>query len=225
LAATIYDPLSFNARFPPNSIANDALSGLREHLLPARGTRMPALQKLSHLLRLADQGPALRAALAEEVAELLANWPSDFPPTMRGACEALLAKAAHDLDAATRARLRALFYSDPELVGRVLPCESAAQGLVETARQGGDLKLMLAALLGVGEKTAAQILGDETGVALAVACKGANMDRAAFSALAILARTGRDRIQAYAVLDAFDNVPADEAARVLRGWRTEQAAA
>jgi len=186
---------------------------------------MPALQKLSHLLRLADQGPALRAALAEEVAELLANWPSDFPQTMRGACEALLAKAAHDLDAATRARLRVQLCSDPDLTGRVLPRESAAQGLIATARQGGDLALMLAALLGVGEKTAAQILGDETGIALAVACKGANMDRAAFSALAILARPGRDRIKAYAVLDAFDNVPAGEAARVLRGWRTDQAAA
>jgi hypothetical protein len=186
---------------------------------------MPALQKLSHLLRLADQGPALRAALAEEVAELLADWPSDFPQTMRGACEALLVKAAHDVDAATRARLRVQLCSDPELAGRVLPRESAAQGLIETARQGGDLALMLAELLGVGENMAAQILGDETGVALAVACKGVNMDRAAFSALAILARPGRDRIQAYSVLDAFDTVPAGEAARVLRGWRDGQAAA
>ena len=66
---------------------------------------MAASQKLSHLLQLADQGPTLRAALAEEVAELLTNWPADYPQSMRGACEALLAKAAHDVDAATRARL------------------------------------------------------------------------------------------------------------------------
>ena len=66
---------------------------------------------------------------------------------------------------------------------------------------------------------AEQILEDETGAALAVACKGANMDRAAFSALALLTRPGRDRAHAFAVLDAFDNVPTSEATRVLRGWR------
>ncbi|HEY1877854.1 MAG TPA: DUF2336 domain-containing protein [Rhizomicrobium sp.] len=183
---------------------------------------MPALQKLSHLLRLADQGPALRAALAEEVAELLANWPSEFPQTMRGACEALLAKAAHDLDTDTRARLRVQLFSDPELAGRALPRESTAQDLIETARQGGDLAVTLAALLGVDEKRVAKILDDETGFALAVACKGAGLDRTAFSALAILAHPGRDRTQAYALLDAFENVAAGEAARVLRGWRDGQ---
>ncbi|HEY1877362.1 MAG TPA: hypothetical protein VGG66_07815, partial [Rhizomicrobium sp.] len=183
---------------------------------------MAASQKLAHLLQLADQGPALRAALAEEVAELLANWPSDYPLIMRGACEALLAKAAHDLDAATRARLRVQLYADPELAGRVLPRESTVQGLIETARQGGDPVVTLAALLGVDEKRVAQILDDNTGVALAVACKGAGLDRAAFSALTLLAHPGRDRIQAYAVLDAFENVRASEAARLLRGWREGQ---
>ena len=59
---------------------------------------MAASQKLSHLLQLADQGPALRAALAEEVAELLTNWPADYPESMRDVCEALLAKAARDVD-------------------------------------------------------------------------------------------------------------------------------
>ena len=67
---------------------------------------MPASQKLSHLLQLADQGPGLRAALAEEVADLLVHWPADYPQTMRAICETLLAKAARDVDAATRARLR-----------------------------------------------------------------------------------------------------------------------
>jgi hypothetical protein len=185
---------------------------------------MAASQKLALLLQLADQGPALRAALAEEVAELLANWPSDYPQTMRGACEALLANAAHDLDATTRARLRVLLCSDPQLARRVLPRKSTVQELIETARQGGNLAVTLATLLGVDEKRVAQILDDETGIALAVACKGAGLDRAAFSALAILAHVGRDRIQAYVVLDAFENVPASEAARVLRGWREGQAA-
>lgn len=179
---------------------------------------MTASQKLSHLLQLADQGPALRAALAEEVAELLLNWPSDYPQTMRGICETLLAKAARDLDAATRARLRVQLYSDPELTSRVLPRESVAQTLVAAARSG-DLRTVLADSLGLEPRMAQQILDDESGAALVVACKGAQIDRAAFSALALLTRPGRDRSGIYAVLDAFDTMPLSEATRVLRSWR------
>lgn len=183
---------------------------------------MAASQKLSHLLELADQGPALRAALAEEVAELLINWPLDYPESMRGACEALLAKAAHGVDAATRARLRVQLYSNPSLAARVLPRESSTQSLIEMARQGGNIIALLAELLGVDTGMATQILDDETGAALATACKGASLDRAAFSALALMAWPGRDRAHAYAVLDAFDNIPVTEATRVLRGWRGEE---
>ena len=39
--------------------------------------------RLAHLLELADKGPALRAALAEEVASLLVDWPNDCPLEMR----------------------------------------------------------------------------------------------------------------------------------------------
>src|SRR6478609_4628242 len=186
---------------------------------------MAASQKLSHLLQLADQGPALRAALAEEVAELLTHWPTDYPESMRGVCEALLAKAAHDVDAATRARLRVQLYSDPGPAHRVLPRECAGQALVEAARRGGDLTTALAENLGVDVRLAAQILDDESGASLALACKGANLDRAAFSALTLLARPGRDRLHAFAVLDAFDTVSTSEATRVLRSWRENQVAA
>lgn len=186
---------------------------------------MAASQKLSHLLQLADQGPALRAALAEEVAELLTAWPSDYPDSMKGVCEALLAKAARDVDPATRARLRVQLYSVPDLADRVLPRESAGAALIQAARRGDSLPDALAQSLGVDDKMALQILDDETGAALAVACKGANIERAAFSALALLVRPGRDRVHAFAVLDAFDNVPMSEATRVLRNWREGQAAA
>ena len=179
---------------------------------------MSASQKLSHLLQLADQGPALRAALAEEVAELLIAWPSDYPESMRTICETLLAKAARDVDAATRARLRVQLYSDPDLTARVLPRESVSQKLVTAARNGA-LQDALAESLGVELRMAQQILDDESGAALAVACKGSQIDRAAFSALALISRPGRDRASAYAVLDAYDTMPISEATRVLRGWR------
>src|ERR1700712_4760741 len=134
---------------------------MRQHVLP-KDIAMAASQKLSHLLQLADQGPALRAALAEEVAELLTAWPTDYPDSMRGVCEALLAKAARDVDDATRARLRVQLYSDPDLATRVLPRESVTQALIEAARRGEGLADTLAQSLGVDDKMAAQILADDT---------------------------------------------------------------
>jgi hypothetical protein len=182
---------------------------------------MPASQKLSHLLKLADQGPALRAALAEEVAELLTQWPDHYPESMRGVCEALLAKAARDVDTAARARLRVRLYADPELSARVLPRETPAHLLLDAARGGDDLCGKLAENLGLDAAMARQVLDDDSGMALAAACKGANLDRATFSALMLLGKPGRDQKSAYAVLDAFDNVPVSEATRLLRGWRED----
>ncbi|HEY0265540.1 MAG TPA: DUF2336 domain-containing protein, partial [Rhizomicrobium sp.] len=130
-----------------------------------------------------------------------------------------------DVDAATRARLRVQLCGDPALSARVLsPRESVSQLLVAAARDGGDLPALLADSLGVDARMAQQILEDETGAALAVACKGAGLERPAFSALALLVKPGRDRDHAFAALDAYDNVPVSEATRVLRGWRGEPAA-
>jgi hypothetical protein len=183
---------------------------------------MPASEKLSHLLELADQGPSLRAALAEEVADLLSAWPSDYPKSMREICEALLAKAARDIDAPSRARLRVQLYSQPRLAQRILPREAASQALVEAARSGKNLVKVLAETLGVDWHIADDILGDESGAKLAVACKGACMDRAAFSALALLTHTARDRSHAFVMLDTFDKVPVSEASRRLRNWQSEE---
>ena len=183
---------------------------------------MSASQKLSYLLELADQGPALRAALAEEVAELLTDWPPTYPQSMREICEALLAKAARDIDAATRSRLRVQLYSHPELAQRVLPRCSAAQTLIEAARSGKDLVPALATSLGVDRKVAGDILQDESGAKLAVACKGACMDRAAFSAVALLTHPARNRSHAFVMLDTFDTMPVSEACRHLRNWQCDE---
>ena len=128
-------------------------------------TPLARLTSFPHLLQLADQGPALRAALAEEVAELLTAWPADYPESMRGVCEALLAKAARDVDAATRARLRVQLYSDPDLSHRVLPRRSVPQALIRRPAGEGAARTALAQSLGVDDKMALQILDDETGAA------------------------------------------------------------
>src|ERR1700748_1811276 len=114
-----------------------------------RGFPMAASQKLSHLLQLADQGPSLRAALAAEVAALRTDWPADYPESVRQVCEALLAKAASDVDPATRARLRVQLYSDPELAARVLPRQSTSQIVIQAARGGDNVAISLATGLGV----------------------------------------------------------------------------
>jgi len=171
---------------------------------------MAASQKLSHLLQLADQGPALRAALAEEVAELLAAWPSDYPESMRAVCEALLAKATQDVDTTARARFREQLGFD--LPNRPPPREGGFQALIEAARTGENLPTALTQSLGIDGKMAAQILSDQSGAMLAMACKRANMDRATFSALALLTHPVRDRSQAFALLDAFDNGASQAAA-------------
>ena len=185
---------------------------------------MSAPQRLLHLLELADKGPAMRAALAEEVAELLTDWPADCPPQMRGPCEALLAQAARDVDADTRARLRVRLFADPELAARVLPRETR-RGLMEMLRGGREADMALAETAGIPKEKAAEILADDSGHALAVACKGAGIGRAAFSTLAMLTDHSHDAAKAYARLDMFDAVPTPEAVRQLRAWRETKLAA
>ena len=178
-----------------------------------------ASDRLSHLLELADQGPALRAALAEEVAELLTHWPDDCPQQMRGMCESLLAKCARDVEPAARARLRVQLHSDPGLSARVLPREPAGRILVEAARSGGNICDALAATLGLDNQTAAMILRDACGEKLAMACKGGGIGRAAFSALALTLHPCRDADAAFALLDRFDAIDMEEARGTLRAWR------
>jgi hypothetical protein len=72
-----------------------------------------AKARLTRLLDLADRGPSLRAALAEELIELLLDWPADTPPEMRATIETLLEKAARDLPQQARERLMARLENDP----------------------------------------------------------------------------------------------------------------
>jgi hypothetical protein len=186
---------------------------------------MSGPERLLNLLSLADQGPAMRAALAEELAELLTDWPADCPLEMRGSCEALLARAACEVDDDTRARLRIRLYADPALAARVLPREAQDKCLVDSARAGEKLDQRIARALGVSEHLASEILEDASGHSLAVAAKAIGLNRAAFSTLALLAQPGGDLGACYARLDAFDAITASEASRELRKWSDQQRAA
>jgi hypothetical protein len=79
-------------------------------------------------------------------------------------------------------------------------------------------------LLGLARGTADNILHDHSGHALAVACKGAHLGRATFSALAVLSEAGIALDAARERLSSFDSVPLTGAERLLDFWRTHKAA-
>ena len=177
---------------------------------------MSGTKRLAHLLALADQGPAMRAALAEEVAELLLAWPADCPIEMRKACEVLLARAADEVDDDAKARLRVRLHVDPALAAKVLPRESLNVMLLKAARSGEEVAPRLARALGLSEDRALEILCDESGQALAVAAKALGLNRAVFSSLVLLSCPLGDGNANIKRLDAFDKVSAAEASRKLR---------
>jgi hypothetical protein len=199
-------------------------------------------ERLNHLLELAAQGPTGRAALLGELADLLLDWPADYAIAMRAPFEALFEKTAREADAPSRAAIAARldgheelpvsllneFYFDApdELRARILARNEALESedraageidgaaLVEAARTlNGAFKDRFAHMLALHDTVARAILGDASGQSLAVACKGAGLDRAAFSAIVLL--TSHDPAR----LSHFDAVPQAGAERMLDFWR------
>jgi hypothetical protein len=170
--------------------------------------------RLAHLLELADKGPTLRAALVEELAELLTVWPSDCPQDMRDPCEALLTRAAREVDETVRAALMLRLSADPALAARVLPGANLAPTLIEMARAGLDIRARLAEALNLSRPRIEEILATHHG--LAAICKGLGLSRTVFSTLAMLMNGEGDVAECYARLDRYDAVTAHDAARSLQ---------
>ena len=185
---------------------------------------MQATLRLGELLRLADRGPAIRAAVAEEVAELLIDWPGDCPIAMRSACESLLAKAAREVDHTVLARLRTRLRDFPDLAAFVLPPEDIHRRLIEVARGGGDITAELARVFNLPRARIKTILSDRSGRALAIACKGRGLSRASFSVLVVLMSGQGPAAKIHIRLDCYDTIDAPEAEQLLRGWRDSAAA-
>ena len=212
-----------------------------------------AKERLCHLLLLAEEGPARRAALAGELADLLLDWPGDCPAALRPPVVALLEKTVRETDDDTRARLAARLGGHGELpLGLVnefylsAPARVRREILMRNELAGGDGDNMAApnaaflvaaardakthdfierfgAAFAIAPRTAQTILSDSSGEALAVLCKGAHLDRASFSALALLKGAhGADR---QAQLAAFDTVPQHAAERLTQHWRWHTAQA
>lgn len=202
-------------------------------------------ERLSHLLELAAQGPEQRAALAGEVADLLLDWPAQYPGAMRDTFEALLQKIAREMKYGARIQLAARFEgrSDASLallnelflaastdMKDVILTRNAAAGdsgfvsiddgaLLDAARARQDLAEALTRATGVPQAIAAEITVDTSGRSLVTVCKGANVNRATYSALIVLAGPARSPEDNFPLLQVFDRVPASGAARLLAFWR------
>jgi Uncharacterised protein conserved in bacteria (DUF2336) len=207
--------------------------------------------RLKRVMELAEgPAPQERAALALELCNLLADWPMKYPSAMREPFETLLEKCLRQADGDTRAHVAAriaaraetplpllneLFFDAPanaktDIVRRNAAInghqinDAADEASVIAAARGskGDaFAADFARLLGIAPATAKRILSEPSGEALAVACKGAHLTRAAFSALAVL--LAPDAAAREPRLAAFDSVPQDGADNLVRYWRSEAA--
>ena len=206
-----------------------------------------ARERLSHLLALAAEGPRERQELIDELADLLLNWPSDCPAAMRTPVAALLENTVREADEATRATLAArlgghaelpldlvneFYLCAPKAVRREILARNErdlrahipapvhdASSLIAAARAaaGKDFENIFGAMLHIAPKTAEAILADETAESLAVLCKGAQLNRAVFSSLALLRFNGGGDVSAR--LCAFDGVPMHAAENLTSYWQ------
>lgn len=200
-------------------------------------------ERLCHLLELAAQGPEQRAALAGEVADLLLDWPAQYPDAMRATFGALLEKIVREVDMPASAALAARFEgredfplsllnefflaASPAMQDAILTrndAEGARQAVVldgdallSAARTAGDFAPALARIAAVPDGMAQSIARDAR--ALAALCKGAGINRATFSAMAILTGPVRSVHENFAMLTVFDAVPENGAAHLLAFWR------
>ncbi len=102
--------------------------------------------------------------------------------------------------------------------------DEAALVTAARSKQPDQFTEAFASLLGIARNTADRILHDHSGRALAVACKGAHLGRATFSALAVLSEAGMPLNAARERLSSFDSVPLTGAERLLDYWRSHKAA-
>jgi hypothetical protein len=211
-----------------------------------------AKERLLHLVSQATGGQVARAFLVGELADLLLDWPKDCPDGMRPPVLALFERLVREIGQESRAQLAERFGAHSELPLDLLnefflaaPAQMRREILMRNEAANDDAQVEalgdLAALMQaarderardfpgraaeefhIGSDTAGAIFADPTGEALAVLCKGAHLDRAMFSALAILRVAGGS--DADKKLGAFDDVPQHAAERLTHHWQAHRPA-
>ena len=198
-----------------------------------------AKERLGQLLGLA----AARqwSPLARELGDLVLYWPSDYPDAMRPPVVALFETSLREADGETQslmasrmagrsdiplklmnvlylaaaAPLRREILMRNELEGDA-PSAMVVDGpaiLAAARAKSGDFTGALSRLTGLPRRVAAAILTDPSGEPLAVLCRGVGLDRASFSAIALL------RGAAGLPLAVFDTVAPKATAHLVADWR------
>lgn len=203
-----------------------------------------AKEQLGHLLVLVAERQW--TPLARALTDLILHWPEDYPEAMRGPMAALLETALREVDEPLLAELAPRFAGRSDVPLKVLnllylsapapqrreilmrnalenPQDAAvapADGAhILTAARNGARDFLAAFAIGAGlpRKTAQAVLSDTSGEALAVLCRGAGLDRAMFSAIAVL--KGPRGMP----LSAFDTVAPNAASHLVADWRKTNA--
>ena len=200
---------------------------------------LAAKERLGQLLGLA----AARqwSPLARELGDLVLYWPPDYPDAMRPPIVALFETSLREADGETQ-RLMAdrmagrgdiplrlinvLYLAAPAPLRREILMRNELEGdapaplvvdgaaiLAAARSKSGDFTGTLARLTGLPHRTVMAILTDPSGEPLAVLCRGAGLDRASFSALALL--RGAEGMP----LAVFDTVAPKAAAHLVADWR------
>ena len=204
-------------------------------------------ERLSHLLELAAQGAGERAHLADEVAELLLDWPPQYPQAMRATFVSLLEKIVREMAGPSRAVLAARFrdrddfplsllnefflYAPAPMKDAILarndaqaPVDCAgvdAEALLHAARTAREFADALAHIAGLPFAVAAAMLSDPSARGLAALARATGISRATFSAMAILTGPARSVHENFAMLDVFDRVPVGGARQLVAFWRAK----
>lgn len=215
---------------------------------------LSARDRLTKLVDLASQsGVAARSELVRELADLLLDWPANYPAGMREPFETLLERALREADKQTRADLAErfaakedaplgilnllVFDAAPEIRNVIVSrnaavCEGSLGVAASSASQSAFLHTirkastdcraaMLAPCFGVPEEIAVQILAESSGYMLAVLCKGAQVGRATFSGVAVLALPPATAEGNYRRLAIYDTVSEAGAVALLGHWRAQ----
>jgi len=200
---------------------------------------LAAKERLGQLLGLA----AARqwSALARELGDLVLYWPPDYPDAMRPLIMALFETALREADGETQnlmasrmagrsdiplKLMNVLYLAAPAPLRREILLRNALESdttsalaidgpaiLAAARSRNGDFTGTLARLTGLPRRVVTAILTDPSGEPLAVLCRGTNLDRASFSALALL--RGPEGMP----LAVFDTVAPKAAAHLLADWR------
>ena len=199
-----------------------------------------AKEQLGHLLVLVAERRWTQ--LSCELADLILDWPSDGPEAMRAPMLALFETALREADDQTRGHLaprfagrsdvplkilNLLYLAAPAAMRREILLRNALEQAEIAAPPPADAALILSAArngardflaafsvgAGVPRRIAQSVLSDVSGEALAVVCCGRGLDRATFSAIALL--KGPRGMP----LSVFDNVPPKAALHLVEDWR------